>query len=114
MDANGNGQEFDVSMEIGNEQDLDDSLAGQIINSSDGLPNIHPNFSELELHPAADKERSTQGEIRSLDELIHDEDLPTSLIVTNLGSSVFQSAEQKVDCFKPHTLFKKIIFFFKS
>ena len=96
MDANGNGQESDAPMEIGNEHDIDDSLAGQIINSSDGLPNIHPNFSELELHPATDIGKSPQGEIRTLDELIHDEDLPTSLIVTNLGSSVFESEEQKV------------------
>lgn len=83
-------------MDIGKEQERDTLLEGQIINSSDGLPNIHPNFSELELHPVVSGERPNDGEVRSLDELIHDEDLPTSLIVTNLASSVFENEEQKV------------------
>lgn len=97
METNGSGHhECNVLVMDGNEQDVDDSLKGQIINSSDGLPNIHPNFSELELHPVPSDKTSSGGEIRSLHELIHDEDLPTSLIVTNLGSSVFESEEQKV------------------
>ncbi|XP_034252814.1 calcipressin-2 [Thrips palmi] len=94
METNGSEQEF--SMDIGKEQESDTLLEGQIINSSDGLPNIHPNFSELELHPIVSDERPNDGEVRSLDELIHDEDLPTSLIVTNLGSSVFENEDQKI------------------
>ncbi|KAE8745890.1 hypothetical protein FOCC_FOCC007408 [Frankliniella occidentalis] len=88
MEENGIG----VSMEVGTEHDRDELIEGQIINSSDGLPNIHPNFSELELHPVPSAEKPNG---RSLDELIHDEDLPTSLIVTNLGSSVFENEEQR-------------------
>ncbi|KAJ1531789.1 hypothetical protein ONE63_000444 [Megalurothrips usitatus] len=91
MEANENEQKCNTMAGSENEPEFD----GQIINSSDGLPNIHPNFSELELHPVPCNERSNDGEMRTLDELIHDEDLPTSLIVTNLGSSVFESEEQK-------------------
>ena len=75
---------------------------GEIINRKDGLPNLHPNFAELELHPVVEREPESprepesQREPRTLDELIHDEDLPTSLIVTNLESSIFSNEEQRV------------------
>lgn len=65
-----------------------------IINAVDGLPNVHPNYNELELQTSETKNSSDDS--RTLDELIHDEDLPTSLIVTNLDSSVFNSEEAKV------------------
>lgn len=65
-----------------------------IINAVDGLPNVHPNYNELELE-RSDLKTATDGS-RTLDELIHDEDLPTSLIVTNIDSSVFHSEEAKV------------------
>ena len=65
-----------------------------IINAVDGLPNVHPNYNELELQTTETK-NSSEGS-RTLDELIHDEDLPTSLIVTNLDSSVFHNEEAKV------------------
>lgn len=65
-----------------------------IINAVDGLPNVHPNYNELELQTSETK-NSTDGS-RTLDELIHDEDLPTSLIVTNIDSSVFHNEEAKV------------------
>lgn len=63
-----------------------------IINAVDGLPNVHPNYNELQLQTTETKNSS---ESRTLDELIHDEDLPTSLIVTNLESSVFNNEESK-------------------
>ncbi|KAL0276175.1 UNVERIFIED_CONTAM: hypothetical protein PYX00_003797 [Menopon gallinae] len=64
-----------------------------IINAVDGLPNVHPNYNELELEKH-DTKNNSEGS-KTLDELIHDEDLPTSLIVTNVDSSVFHSDEAK-------------------
>lgn len=52
-----------------------------IINDQDGLPNVHPN-----LIPEADIDSPDQ---HSEDEF---EDLPSSLIVTNIHDSVFTSA----------------------
>ena len=70
-----------------------------IINESDGLPNLHPNYSELQIEkPVSSILNSTEpilGE-STLDQLIHDEDLPTSLIVTNLDGAVFKNDELKV------------------
>jgi hypothetical protein len=65
-----------------------------IINEVDGLPNVHPNYIELELQRDAPRQNSDGA--RTMDELIHDEDLPTSLIVTNLDSSIFKNEEKKV------------------
>lgn len=66
-----------------------------IINEVDGLPNLHPNFEQLELE--FDRDRSIgDTNIRSLDELVHDEDLPTSVIVTNVDPRVFKNDELKV------------------
>ncbi|CAB3369260.1 Hypothetical predicted protein [Cloeon dipterum] len=56
-----------------------------IINAADGLPNAHPNF-----------EHHNDEDIRGLDDIVHDDDLPTSLIVTNLNSAVFKSDEEKI------------------
>ncbi|XP_032673284.1 protein sarah [Odontomachus brunneus] len=65
-----------------------------IINEVDGLPNLHPNFEQLELE--FDRERHIgDTSIRSIDELVHDEDLPTSVIVTNVDPRVFKGDELK-------------------
>lgn len=52
-----------------------------IINDQDGLPNVHPNLLN-------------EAEINSPDQASDDEfeDLPTSLIVTNIHDSVFVNA----------------------
>ncbi|XP_066998705.1 protein sarah [Anabrus simplex] len=77
--------------------DLDDPMSNDesdiIINEVDGLPNVHPNYIELELQ--RDTPQQNADGARSLDELIHDEDLPTSLIVTNLDSSIFKNEDKK-------------------
>lgn len=66
-----------------------------IINEVDGLPNLHPNFEQLELE--LDRERHIGDTcIRSIDELVNDEDLPTSVIVTNVDPRVFKGDELKV------------------
>lgn len=58
-----------------------------IINDQDGLPNVHPNLlNEAEINSP---DRDTDDEF---------EDLPTSLIVTNIDDSVF------VDSGKPESL----------
>ncbi|GLH05310.1 Protein sarah [Gryllus bimaculatus] len=64
-----------------------------IINEVDGLPNIHPNYIELDL-PQHTPRQAADG-ARSLDDLINDEDLPTSLIVTNLDSAIFKNEAKK-------------------
>jgi len=62
-----------------------------IINAADGLPNMHPNFEQLQL---------VDGNLRGPDGVdIHDDDLPNSLIVTNLNSVVFKSDDEKVEQF---------------
>lgn len=54
-----------------------------IINEKDGLPNVHPNLlAEAEINSPAASE----------DEF---EDLPASLIVTNIHDSVFCNAGEK-------------------
>lgn len=69
-----------------------------IINETDGLPNVHPNLDNLEREVTKQKDCDVDGDTgaRTIDELIHDDDLPTSLIVTNVDSSVFQNDEAKV------------------
>lgn len=71
---------------------VDSDEGEMIINEVDGLPNMHPNYEELELS----REASQRHEARTIEELINDEDLPTSLIVTNLDISLFKSDELKV------------------
>jgi hypothetical protein len=64
-----------------------------IINEVDGLPNVHPNYIELELRHDAPRQNCEGA--HTMDELIHD-DLSTSLIVTNLDGSVFKNEGKKV------------------
>lgn len=64
-----------------------------IINEVDGLPNLHPNYQQLELEFDIEKSRS---DTRSIEDLVRDEDLPTSVIVTNVDPRVFKSDELKV------------------
>ncbi|XP_012277478.1 protein sarah isoform X1 [Orussus abietinus] len=66
-----------------------------IINEIDGLPNLHPNYEQLELEFEAGKNRGDTHP-RTLEELVHDEDLPTSVIVTNIDPRVFKSDEMKM------------------
>lgn len=76
------------------DEELEDS-ENIIINAVDGLPNLHPNLEQLELE--FDRERRIgDSSIRSIDELVHDEDLPTSVIVTNVDPRVFKGDELKV------------------
>lgn len=76
------------------EEEAEDS-ENIIINEVDGLPNLHPNYEQLELE--LDNERHVgDTNIRSIDELVHDEDLPTSVIVTNVDPRVFKSDDFKV------------------
>ncbi|XP_006618288.1 protein sarah [Apis laboriosa] len=63
-----------------------------IINEVDGLPNLHPNYQQLELEFDIEKSRS---DTRSIEDLVRDEDLPTSVIVTNVDPRVFKSDELK-------------------
>lgn len=63
-----------------NEEDI-------IINEKDGLPNVHPNlFAEAEINSPNASE----------DEF---EDLPSSLIVTNIHDSVFTSPGEELNIF---------------
>lgn len=74
------------------EEELEDT-ENIIINEVDGLPNLHPNYEQLELKFEREKDDTN---IRSIDELIHDEDLPTSVIVTNVDPRVFKGDDLKV------------------
>lgn len=70
------------------------------INSEDGMPNIHPNIADLEHEP----ENQEEG-----DEL---DDLPKSVIVTNIHSDVFadeslkKELEELFRIFSPKTTFQ--------
>lgn len=74
-----------------------------IINEVDGLPNMHPNFDQLE-YDFEEKEDCSDVNARTFDELVHDEDLPMSIIVTNVDPRVFKCDELKVTI---ETLFKE-------
>lgn len=74
------------------EEELEDT-ENIIINEVDGLPNLHPNYEQLELKFKREKDDSS---FRSIDELVHDEDLPTSVIVTNVDPRVFKCDDLKV------------------
>ncbi|KOX69760.1 Protein sarah [Melipona quadrifasciata] len=65
-----------------------------IINEVDGLPNLHPNYQQLGLEFDVEKSHSDTN-TRSIEDLVHDEDLPTSVIVTNVDSRVFKDDELK-------------------
>lgn len=70
---------------------VDSDEGEMIINEIDGLPNLHPNYNDFEFNQQTSRHGS-----RTIDDLIHDEDLPTSVIVTNLDSSIFKSDDLKV------------------
>lgn len=55
------------------------------INPEDGMPNIHPNIANLE------HESDSQDEVNDLD------DIPKSVIVTNIHSDVFANAKLKAE-----------------
>ncbi|XP_025987889.2 LOW QUALITY PROTEIN: protein sarah [Solenopsis invicta] len=74
------------------EDDLEDT-ENIIINEVDGLPNLHPNYAQLEFKFEGETE---DANIRSIDELVHDEDLPTSVIVTNVDPRVFKCDDLKL------------------
>ncbi|EZA59731.1 hypothetical protein X777_16305 [Ooceraea biroi] len=42
-----------------------------IINEVDGLPNLHPNYEQLQLE--FEREKHDNANIRSIDELVHDD-----------------------------------------
>lgn len=66
-----------------------------IINEVDGLPSMHPNFSQPDIE--FEKGESFKDvNARTLDELVHDEDLPISIILTNIDPPVFTCEELKV------------------
>lgn len=76
------------------EEELEES-ENIIINEVDGLPNLHPNYQQLELEFDVEKNRSDTN-TRTIEDLVHDEDLPTSVIVTNVDPRVFKDDELKV------------------
>ncbi|XP_063381708.1 protein sarah [Cydia fagiglandana] len=55
------------------------------INPEDGMPNVHPNIANLE------HESDSQDEVNDLD------DIPKSVIVTNIHSDVFANAKLKAE-----------------
>ncbi|XP_014216164.1 protein sarah [Copidosoma floridanum] len=83
-------------MEKDNNIQYEESEENIIINEVDGLPNVHPNFKELELNCTKNENRQDVAS-RSLEDLINDEDLPTSVIVTNVDPRVFKSDDLKED-----------------
>lgn len=89
-------EEQEGGMAVDSDEPMSNDENDIIINEVDGLPNVHPNYIELELHRDASRQNSEGA--RTMDELIHDEDLPTSLIVTNLDNSIFKNEEKKVMC----------------
>lgn len=70
---------------------VDSDEGDMIINEIDGLPNLHPNYNDFEFN-----QQTHHNESRTIDDIIHDEDLPTSIIATNIDSSVFKNEEFKV------------------
>ena len=80
------------SKSTGEDEESEENI---IINEVDGLPNLHPNYEELELN-CTKAENHEDPSSKTLEELIRDEDLPTSVIVTNVDPRVFNSNELKV------------------
>ncbi len=62
-----------------------------IINEGDGLPALHETTYNSDLESVLENIDSVTYE-----QLINDEDLPTSLIVTNVNSALFSDDEMKV------------------
>ncbi|XP_014274673.1 protein sarah isoform X2 [Halyomorpha halys] len=86
---------------------VDSDEGEMIINEVDGLPNLHPNYNELNLN-----ETNTQKDIpQTIADLVNDEDLPTSLIVTNLDSLLFKTDELKKEIEHLFSQFGEIVSF---
>ncbi|XP_012264198.1 protein sarah isoform X2 [Athalia rosae] len=88
---------------LGSKQDSMEGTENIIINEVDGLPNLHPNYQQLELELEAERDRGDANK-RTIDELVRDEDLPTSVIVTNVDPRVFKDAQIRSGI---ETLFKQ-------
>ena len=91
---------------------VDDSDEGDIIiNEVDGLPGLH----ETTYNP--DFESMLDGiDSATYEQLINDEDLPTSLIVTNVDGTLFNNDTLKVSsgsCFKKEMASASLITFMK-
>lgn len=80
---------------IGEDDDSEDP-ENIIINEVDGLPNLHGNFEQLEELNCIKEQNQEDISSKTLEELIHDEDLPMSVIVTNVDPRVFKSDDLKV------------------
>ena len=80
-----------------------------IINKVDGLPNLHSNLDQLD-YQYSDERNCDSQTAKTLEDLVNDEDLPMSVIVTNLDPRVFKSDELKVKLF----LFNVFNFFVKN
>jgi len=81
---------------------VDDSDEGDIIiNEVDGLPGLHETTYNPDLESMLENLDSATYE-----QLINDEDLPTSLIVTNVDPSIFNCDKLKVHRKKMYYLFK--------
>lgn len=89
---------MDKQCNFGATDDDDEGIENIIINKVDGLPNLHPNYQQLDLDSDDERDR-TNTNIRTIDELVNDEDLPTSVIVTNLDPRVFKCEKLKVNMF---------------
>ncbi|KAK0084674.1 hypothetical protein PV325_006584 [Microctonus aethiopoides] len=87
---------MDKQCNFGATDDDDEGIENIIINKVDGLPNLHPNYQQLDLDSDDERDR-TNTNIRTTDELVNDEDLPTSVIVTNLDPRVFKCEKLKAD-----------------
>lgn len=71
---------------------VDDCDEGDIIiNEVDGLPGLHETTYNADFESLLENMDSATYE-----QLINDEDLPTSLIVTNVNSSLFNNDDLKV------------------
>ncbi|XP_058810182.1 protein sarah [Phymastichus coffea] len=88
---------------VGEDEEPEDS-ENIIINEVDGLPNLHPNFEQLEELNCIKEQNQKELSSKTLEELIFDEDLPMSVIVTNVDPCVFKSDDLKGDIEK---LFKQ-------
>ena len=73
-----------------------EDLENIIINEVDGLPNLHPNLKNSNFQFNDDQDCDNIAS-KSIEDLVNDEDLPTSVIVTNVDPRVFKSDELKVN-----------------
>lgn len=91
MNENTTGPTKNLMMVDGNEDRGDSEPDDMIINESDGLPGLHETTYSSDLESILENINSATYE-----QLINDEDLPTSLIVTNLNIEVFLKDHLKV------------------